>query len=276
MDSNTKEPIPYVAVKLGDNKGLYTNENGLFVLKPNEYSFLELSHIAYNTLKIGKGKVNDTLYMFPKINALEEVLIQKSNNPELVLKPEKKAHSYDSFPLMAKNELITLIIPDKKIVNSSIKEISFSFSKNNEKMDELEEYNKIDAIVRINIYKKAGDSVAEKIYSSLPLKISSFLKDEISLNLSEHHVELTQEGLCFGVEMIGYSKETDLVEVKSAFIRPGLTDKQNKFFSSRTFLKYTFDDTSKILSVNELLMRGMPGGKEIDRNLILGMTVVPQ
>lgn len=276
LDSITKRPIPYVTVNTGNNTGLYSNEHGTFLIGLNDFTSLELSHVGYKTLYVQRGKVNDTLFMLPKTKVLQEILIKKNNTPDLILKAEKRAKNFSSLALIPQTELLTVIFPDKKIVNATIKDVVFTFANNIEKRDEYETYSKINAVVRINVYDVEVNHPNIRVFSSLPFKISSYLEDKITLNLSENDIKITEKGLCFGVEMIGYSKETDLVEVKSAFIRPGLTDKQNKFFSSRTFLKYTFDDTSKILPVKELLMRGMSGGKEIDRNLILGMTVVPQ
>lgn len=275
VDSTTKKPISFVTVKFGDNKGLYSNEQGKFTVNSTSVSFLHLNHVGYNDLSVELKKVKDTVFMKPRVIVLNEITIKKSNKLPLVLEPEKKAHSYESFPLMAQNELITLITPDKKIVNSLIKEITFYFSNNNEKINELGEYNKIDAIVRINIYKKAGDSVAEKIYSSLPLKMSSFLRDKISLNLSEHPVALTEEGLCFGIEMIGYSDGIVIIDSKQSYIRPSLTERQNKMFYSKTYLKYIFDDETNYITISDVFKKGNPH-KNIERNLIFGLTVIPE
>lgn len=275
VDSSTKKPIPYVTVKIGDNKGLYSNEEGKFIVSTSSFTFLHLNHMGYNDLSVELKKVKDTVFMKPRVIVLNEIVVKKSNKSPLILQPEKKARSYGNFPLMAQNELITLIIPDKKIVNSLIKEITFYFSNNNEKIDELGEYNKIDAIARINIYKKAGDSVAEKIYSSLPLKMSSFLKDEISLNLSEHHVALTEEGLCFGIEMLGYSDGTVIIDSKRSYIRPSLTERQNKMFYSKTYLKYVFDDATNLISISDVFKKGTPN-REIERNLVFGLKLIPE
>lgn len=276
LDSNTKQPIPYVTVKFGNNKGLYANEKGLFVIKPDEYSFLELNHIAYNTLKIEKEKVNDTLYMSPKINTLDEVLIQKNNRPELVLKPEKKAHNYGSFALFPQTELVTVIHPVTKIVNASVKNVSFFFSNNVEKMDEADVFKTMDALVRINIYEVVNAIQEKKLYTSEPLKISSYIKDGLVLDLSGKEVRWSEKGLCFGLELIGYTHGTQIVYDQQAFVRPSLTERQNKMFTSKSYLKYVFDDITNHIPINEILKRGMPDGKEIDRNLIIGLTVIPE
>lgn len=275
LDSNTKQPIPYVTVKFGNNKGLYTNENGLFVVKIDEYSFLELNHIAYNTLKIEKGKVKDTLYMSPKIKILEEVLIQKTNKPELVFKPERKAHNFGSFPLFPQTELIAVLHPVAKNVNASVKNVSFFFSNNVEKMDEADLFKKMDALVRINIYEVMNAIPEKKLYASEPLKISSYIKDGLVLDLSSQEIRWSEKGLCFGLELIGYIDGAQIAYDQQAYIRPSLTERQNKMFYSKTYLKYVFDDVTNLISISDVFKKGTPNSA-IERNLIVGLTVVPE
>ncbi len=78
-DSQTKEPIPFVAISKQNGTGTYSNENGSFDLSFTSSDTLYISHLAYKSIKLTKSDIEKlsggVVYLVPKSFELSEVKI---------------------------------------------------------------------------------------------------------------------------------------------------------------------------------------------------------
>ncbi len=127
-DAQTLEPLPYAAVKTGDDsKSTLTNEQGVFELTvPDDTKELVVNCLGYQTKTIGIRKNKINLYdvmLVPSTTELDEIVVHRSkyskkNNPAVQLAErlrkgagitDPRRNQYYNYD---KHELITLAIND--------------------------------------------------------------------------------------------------------------------------------------------------------------------
>jgi hypothetical protein len=74
LDAETKMPIDLVAVVSPEDYTI-TNSEGGFVVKAGVSDEIKLSHISYQTKRIGFQQLGDTVFLQPKVYELAEVFV---------------------------------------------------------------------------------------------------------------------------------------------------------------------------------------------------------
>ncbi|MMZ70689.1 hypothetical protein D1872_337980 [compost metagenome] len=57
----------------------------------------------------------------------------------------------------------------------------------------------------------------------------------------------------------------------NSVIRPQLTSKTNDYFKSNSYLRFVFQNNAQLIPINEIIKKGNPNGREISRNLNIGL-----
>src|SRR5690554_1838136 len=78
VDSLTKEPLPYATIKT-ENGGVYTNENGIFVLNEKNTQ-VQISYIGYEDFISDVTDLKDSVFLTQKTLVLKELTITKNKN----------------------------------------------------------------------------------------------------------------------------------------------------------------------------------------------------
>lgn len=143
--------------------------------------------------------------------------------------------------------------------------------------DKKEILKTVDGIIRFNIYNVDNEMPSTPIFASEPIKISSFKKDEIILNLSEEFINIPKTGICIGIEMIGYYDNAYIEVSSESYVRPMLTPQKYEHFKAITYKRFSFpidDDNNKLIVMSDYLKRlGVTNPKYFDRNLAIGLTL---
>lgn len=276
IDNNTSLPLAYVNIYvLGTNKGIYSNESGIFTINIEEKDSLIISHLGYKNLKISTKKINDTIYLIPKIEELEEVILSDNKPIKKIIGNLKKASNFSWF-LVPNQELATIVKPKSAFKNTYIDKIHIPLKKiknlgkvfkgknglNNNKM----------AVFRVNIYTIKNNLPNTKIWSSSPIKFIKNKKEQINIDVSNLLIEFSEKGICIGVEMIGNIDSIgNILKSKKSFIAIKFTNKKSKDFISIPYYKLTFSDKTKWLSVNDIIKENSNSSKNY--SLSIGLTV---
>ena len=268
IDSISKKPIPFVNVQAGD-EGLYSNNDGIANLSSlKKFHTISLTHIGYYDKQIKLNKVEDSILMSPRPIEIKEIVVS-GQSKELLFQPLKKAGNFGSWVLSPKNELLTIIRP-KQTENRILRSVSFPFANSNEK---LRHNNHVEAaMVRINIYKVENNVPFTQIYSSIPIETNSIEKDLITLEFDENMIELTSDGLCFGIEMLGYYDELGNSIDGNSYVRPILTNKVFDEFYTSTLLRNVFGDNNIFKPITSVLTE-MSSQNISERNLSIGLVL---
>lgn len=180
-----------------------------------------------------------------------------------------------SFPLQPKKEMIIYLFPKPEYANSYIEQIEFPLNRvkyYNEK-DKL--YKNTPAVVRINIYTIENNLPKEKIFSSKPLKFIMSEREKITLDISDEIIQLSEKGLCFGLEMIGRINESGEFIEENSSTRPILTDEQSKEYEAVTYLTDLKKENGfyPLNDVNKKLAKDIKNYKSQDYNLAIGLVI---
>ncbi|MFK5983712.1 MAG: hypothetical protein QM499_12430 [Flavobacteriaceae bacterium] len=271
-DSVNNLNLPYIAIQFGD-AGIYTNENGSFNLNDITNDSLKIKFYGYNKLLLAKNNLKDTVFLEPKTQVLDEVIITNKKT-EININQSKRTKMYGSWSISKETEIISIFKPNKKTENTLIEELSFGFNKLG-KFDFPEgKITKPEVVVRINIYIVEGEIIKEKIYSKLKI-IDVLKKDNVVLNIEEEGIYFSEEGLGFGIEFIKYVNN----DLKSPnLIRPALAKEEYKDFNVHTIIRFPLNKNKSIYQLNKIINDGhfelTKKHKDFKRNLMMGFKLV--
>ncbi|WMI69020.1 hypothetical protein [Mangrovimonas sp. YM274] len=273
-DTINKSPIPFATIKYNKTDGDYSNPKGIIDLTQVSFDTLEISHLGYNTVKIPKLQVIDTIYMTPHATQLESVTVKAKTDEQITFKPLKKSSLWKSCILTPKLELCALVYPKTEYWDYYLDMVSFSFYNDIGKNDIKKLHEEIDALIRINIYHNNKGKLGEQIYSSTPIKINNIEKDEIQHDISSLMLKATPDGYWFTLEMLGYYSNNNEVTIDGIpFVRPRLTQKESKFCQVETYHKYVFNENDNFVHIDKVLKMGGFYGENEHRYLSIGFTI---
>lgn len=267
IDSISNKPIPFVTIQyLNKNLGTYGNENGIFNINPKEIDSLKLTHISYSEKTVSIKELNDTIFLIPVSIVLKEVLLDNGKKIVKVIDFPRKNGSFGSFPMTSKSEIVTFLIPDKTIQNKEIKEITFKF----EKKYNNEFENNIETATRINIYDSKNKKINKKIYESEVFKINPFKNEKLNIVLSDN-ITFDINGIFIGIEIIGDVDINGNFTNKQSILRPVLTENNSKYYKAVTFLRFSYFENQRLISLNEIYKEHV--SDKIKRNLSISFIV---
>ena len=183
VDVNTKEKISLANIKhLNKDIGIYSDLKGKFsknFFKPSDS--IKISHINYETLIIKIKNIKDTIFLNPKRNILDEIIVtnKKGIKKNIGYIKSKKILSWFIQP---KSELVTLIKYTKKYNSSIIKKIFIPIGKSivvkkNGKFKK--EDPKFNTIFKVHLYSNANNKPDKEILSKPIIVKCNYLSKDI-------------------------------------------------------------------------------------------------
>ncbi len=233
-DSLTKEPLAFATVVLDEKEMLYSNEKGAFTVK-NNFENVTVTYLGYNDFTSKKLLLKDTIFLSPKPFELQEVTITNHNTPLQKIGYLKRAKLLYSLPIRPKTELVICITPNEKHINSYIETIEFPLRKIKFYNETDKLYKNVPAVVRVNIYTVKNKLPDQKIFSSEPIKFIMSNKELIKVDISSEMIQLPEEGLCFGIEMIGRINQDGEFVVENSYASAIFTDKDSPDYTAQTY-----------------------------------------
>jgi len=271
-DSINNLNLPYITIQFSDT-GIYTDDKGSFNINDITNDSLQLNIYGYNKLLLAKNNLKDTIYIGPKTQILDEVII--TNKQTVInIKLSKGTKMYGSWSVSNETELISIFKPNKKVENTLIKELSFGFKKLRKNDFSEGKITKPEAVVRINIYTIEGEIIKDKIYSKLII-INVLKHDIVVLDIEEEAIHFPEEGLGFGIEFIKY---VNIDPKNPKHIRPELAKEAYEDFEVHTIWCFPLNKNKPIYQLNKLLNEGhfelTKKEKDFKRNLMMGFKLV--
>src|SRR5690606_30008774 len=98
LDLQTKQPIPYATIVYAEDKGVITNEEGIFSLVNQDLNTLTISSMGYETMELKAASVPAEILLKPSSIQLNEVFLSNKNltGKQIIEKvKEKVASNYD-------------------------------------------------------------------------------------------------------------------------------------------------------------------------------------
>lgn len=93
------------------------------------------------------------------------------------------------------------------------------------------------SIVRINIYTTDAHNLPkDKIYSSAPIRYLPSKDKLITVYLKDEAIQITESGLCFGLEYIGMIYENGKFSSLLSYLRPVIIEEPSTDYQAVTYL----------------------------------------
>ncbi len=240
-DKISKKPLPFSAIFMKES-GLYSDEEGNFSLNSIKSDTITVKFFGYNDLVIEKNKIKDTLFLTPKIEQLNEIVIKASKANKIFVDFSKSAKSFGSLPLFGGNEIITKInlsLKDSILLEEVIIPL--------QKLKKLEGMGATNAFVRLNVYSVNKKNNLIKMFSSDPKKININTNNIVVWDLTKNEINLLGDRFALGLECIKINPKAK----ESNFLRVSLTKKSYKNITVFTFLAYPLEITKEYISMDK-------------------------
>lgn len=281
VDSFSHDPIPYASLFFTKSDvGFYTDSNGSFELDNtwHQQDTLLISCMGYKSISIDLKKlINDTLFLVPQIEYLEEVTVVSPIIKTRFVGYGKKTKKI-SWPLRQGDQIGVLMKLTTEGHGSPvrIKTIQIPVDKRRfmqqggENIDNLN----FNTIVKVNLYTFCDDKPCESLLKKpIIINYNQESSNVISIDLTEKNIFLPNDGIFLAIEMV-----RDPMYLKSIqndnklFLLPkiGFTNRPNKDVSSITYQKSIFTENWEKFDFKKLELDKV-GIKNIDFKVVIGM-----
>lgn len=267
INSITKEAIPFATIHyVSLDNGTYSDENGIFHLEHNAFDSITVSSVSYKTTRFLVSRLADSIYLAPKIEELDEVILN-GNVEEKEIGLHKKPSNF-SWHIEPSREFITSLTFNKKYHNAHLTKIHLPIKK----VQGIKLKN-TKAIIRANIYSsKTNRTVKDRIFSSEPVYCDVNTSGTISFDVANELIEITSDSLFIGIELLGFADEQGRIKTgKQGSLRIPFTKKQTKDLSSKSYMKLIFTEKVEWQPLNDIIKKYV--GLENDYYLPIGLTL---
>lgn len=239
IDANSKEIIPFVGVKyLNSELNFYSNEIGLFNSSKFPNDSIQLYCLGYENYLEKVSSLKDTIYLFPKIQELDEVVIYNNIFKEKHIGGNSNNISWS---IGSHDQLALLVKPIKKYSNDFIKEIFIPISKKSP-LSEGNNKPNFNSFFKVHIFSNnQGLPYKPLLKSPILVYCNEKSENDISINISEHNIKFSENGIFICIEMIGELDENaNIISKKNQMPSFRFSSKQQKEFSSTAYYKAHF------------------------------------
>lgn len=275
VDKETNEPIPFASLKFTDSeKGIYTNEKGVFSLENIKTDSLEISYLGYKTQIVLTTNITDTLKLVPKPTVLSEVFLT-TEKPKLELIGYSKKSKNMSWFMQPKQELTTLINIPVESNKAYVSKIHIPIGKHlyvnkNDKTKRVKpDFN---SVFRLHLYSNKNNQPNERLLK-IPLLVycNQDSKKMQMINIEDKKIIYPKEGLFVGVEMIGNVDENGyIIETKVNRSPPTFKFTKRAKGDIKSYTRFMFSKTNEWHEIDPKLSFN----KKIQYHMAVGLTIV--
>lgn len=229
LSQEDNSPIPFanIVYMIKDSivGGTYTNENGrLYLSLTDKVSHIEISCLGYESKKIEKNKINESIYLIDSVSELSEIVLKKK-------KKSKKQIKKMGFPIKYKGFSVDVAGGFQKVIlienifkeNKKIKSFLFRSVK----------WQNVSTVFKLLVYTNNNNKPDKPLIKTN--KESCFIlaphQERIKLDISGLNIILPKEGIFVGIEYVG------IVDSNKNIIVPSKTDYDADTHTSISFLK---------------------------------------
>lgn len=206
FDSETKEPIPFVTIRvLDDTIGLYSDGNGEFSKNQILHKQVQISSIGYFNKTVEISMDDKSIFLQPKTYDIEEITIKPSRAKKVKIGYVKYKHlnsvsgshqSGTELAVIVKNSLKKRALINKIFIDTKIKNKS-----NKYRFDFI-------SVFKINIYSINDKNKVGKLLNANSLTFTSKeLKENTDIDIAKYNIEMPPEGVFISIEWVGKLNE---------------------------------------------------------------------
>lgn len=239
-DKFTKEEVPYAIIKL-DSLAFYTNVNGSLDISNQNFEYIWITHLNYEDQKINANSLSDTIWLEPKENYLDEIIIRDFSKKKK--KHLKTPSKFLNDLLITGTETVSCLRPKKNLENTIVSSFIFIISEN-KNLNNPQKLKDLSISLRLNFYSSENLKPIENVNSVFyeRLSINKMLKNnnQLILNLENELFSIEKKEFCFGIEILDYFE--DEKQVSGIHLSINTSKNKSKYFDSKLYFRYPIND----------------------------------
>jgi len=218
LDSDSKHPISYATISFGNGNGLFADDEGLFVFTKKLYSDVDslfITALGYKNLNVATTSLSKTLFLEPKIDELNEIVIKVK--PKGKFKKEKlKAYLDDDYYkcwLPTIESEIAVFFDNKNNKVKKITSVYFPFALESKNWKKRKRSNadkrSFSTLFKVNFYENK-DGFPGKVLTNenIVFRVTEQDGDLFELNVDDYDIFIPKSGIFVSLQVLGYTDKT--------------------------------------------------------------------
>lgn len=268
MDSTSKYPVSYATISFGNGNGIFADDEGMFLFNRTLYPDIDslfISALGFKPLKLASDNLNKTLLLQPKIDELNEVVIEvvskkikdKPYKTER-LKPYLDDNYYHCWLPTIESE-IAVFFPNEDDRIKKVVSVKFPIALESRDWNKRKRSNRdkkrFSTLFKVKFYAN-NDGKPGKVltYKTIVFRATEKDGDFHELDVSSYNLLVPQNGIFVSLQVLGYTDKSGkllpnkkykeikgrqgMVKIPTNF-RP-LLPFTDKIDTHRTFIKRVF------------------------------------
>jgi hypothetical protein len=229
LSDSTKKPVPFASVKYNKNSGIYSNENGYFLLESTSIDSLTVNALGYKIKSMSSNQISDTIFLEQVVVELDEVVISQQRKI-ISTKKIKTLNSDDFFSgfKTASGDEIAILLEnnygDGMVKLSSVTIPFFTKSINTKILNksQLLKNRPFNTYYKLKFYESNNGLPGEMIINDLVIiKVNQKSNANYKVDLKSKKIIVPLSGLFVVIENIGEKDSNqDFYKTESSYNNP--------------------------------------------------------
>jgi len=215
LDSITKNPVSFTTISFGNGNGIFADDEGQFTFTKKLYSDIDslyISSLGYKNLKLATANLQDTIYLVPESDQLNEVFVTakpKGKFKIVTLKPNDHNDYYKCWLPTIESEIAVLFQnPDSKPkritkVLLPIKTEAKTWRKRNRDKHEKRPFS---TLFRVQFYENNNGLPGDVLtYERVMFIATQDTKPVFEFDVSGFDIYMPKKGLFVSIQVLGFT-----------------------------------------------------------------------
>lgn len=269
IDSKTKYPVSYATISFGNGNGTFADNDGKFIFTKklyNDIDSLYISALGYKNLSMASAQLKDTLYLEPKADELEEVLITTKPTGKwkpVTIKPTTHNDYYQCWLPTVESEIAVFFKRNSatpKKIESVLLPIKVEAKDWDKRKSSSANKRSFSTLFRVMFYENNnGKPGAPLVYDNIIFGVTQNSKKTFEIDVDEYDVFIPKNGIFVSVQVLGYTdpkgkllpnKKYREVKTRQGIVKVSTTFRPllpftDKIENKQTFVKRIFLNNGK-------------------------------
>ncbi|MEZ4856341.1 MAG: hypothetical protein R2812_07720 [Gelidibacter sp.] len=214
-DKQTQYPVSYATISFGNGNGLFADDEGQFIVTKKLYPDIDsifVSALGYKKIGLSTATLPKTIFLEPKIDELDEVVIIAKNNrkfKEIQLKPYLDDDYYKCWLPTIESE-IAVFFPNTDSLLKQIAKVHFPITLESKDWSKRKRVNAdkrpFSTLFKVTFYKNDDGFPGKELnYKPIVFRVTEKDGDAYNLDVSDYDIYLPKSGIFVSLQVLGYT-----------------------------------------------------------------------
>ncbi|WP_397363311.1 hypothetical protein [Olleya sp. R77988] len=214
LDSVSGQPVSFATVSFGNGNGLFADDDGKFTFTKKLYSDIDslfVSALGYKDLNLATSTLKDTLFLAPKSDLLDEVIVTAKPTgkfKEITIKPVEHDDYFKCWLPTIESE-IAVFFPNTDTKPKRLTKILLPIKtedKDFKKRGSSKKKRPFSTLFRVQFYENNNGFPGDVLtYEKIVFIATENTKPVFEFNVSSHDIFIPKSGLFVSIQVMGYT-----------------------------------------------------------------------